>query len=78
MPRGFDFQKGPNQKTFGTIGTISAKINAKGFRPSKRSEPKKTFGIIGTISAKINVKGLRSLLMLLSAPIYVPQAHGSW
>jgi hypothetical protein len=51
MPRSFDLLKGPNQKTFGTKGTISAKRTPRGFDLLKGPN-QKTFGMKGTISAK--------------------------
>ena len=56
MPRGFDLSKGPNQKTFGTKGTISAKQNPRGFDLSKGPN-QKTFGTKSTISAKQKSRG---------------------
>ena len=55
-PRGFDLQKGPNQKTFGTKGTISAKQTPRGFDLQKGPN-QKTFGKKGTISAKQTPRG---------------------
>ena len=55
-PRGFDLSKGPNQKTFGTKSTISAKRTPGGFDLSKGPN-QKTFGTKGTISAKRTTRG---------------------
>ena len=55
-PRGFDLQKGPNQKTFGTKVTISAKQTTRGFDLQKGPN-QKTFGNKVTKCAKRTPRG---------------------
>ena len=56
MPRGFDLSNGPNQKTFGTKVTKSAKRMPRGFDLSKGPN-QKTFGTKGTKSEKRAPRG---------------------
>jgi len=56
MPRGFDLQKGPNQKTFGTKRTKSAKQTPRGFNPPKGPN-QKIIGTKGTKGAKQTPRG---------------------
>ena len=55
-PRGFDLSKGPNQKTFGTKSTISAKQTPRGFDLQKGPN-QKTFGNKVTKCAKRTPRG---------------------
>ena len=60
-PRGFDLQKGPNQKTFGTKDTKSAKQTPRGFDLQKGPN-QKTFGTKVTKCAKRTPRRLRPFI----------------
>ena len=66
-PRGFDLQKGLNQKNFGNKVTKCAKRKTKGLRPFKGSN-QKTFGTKGTISAKQTPRGFDLLKVRTKKP----------
>ena len=68
MPRGFDLSKGPNQKTFGTKGTISAKQKSRGFDLSKGPNQKTFDENKGTISARQKPRGFDLLKGLNQKP----------